>query len=671
MIISWNWLREYVPIQVTPAEVEQRLMMAGLNHESTSPVGEDLAIDLEITSNRSDCLGHLGIAREVSVLFDLPLNKPAAELHEGKTPTPDLTSVEIQCPDLCRRYSARVIRGAKIGPSPTWLAQRLTTIGMALVNNVVDVTNYVMMESGQPLHAFDFARLRGRRIIVREPHKGEQLQAIDHHMYALEPRMCVIADERYPVALAGVMGGAETEVTQRTTELLIEAADFNPVSIRSTARKLGLHSPSSYRFERGVDPAGVDWASRRCCELILDVAGGDLAVGSVDVGQAAPHRQPVVLRFSQLKRILGIEVPEHDVRRILKALGLQESGSSSDAIITVPPSWRGDLSREIDLVEEVARIHGYDKIPEDVTVPMAPSHRSHLDRVLDDVRRVLTSCSFDEALTTSVVRAELSTAYSPWTDEEPIVCGTPLLKGADQMRRSLVPSLLEARRINESLTNPACELFEIARVYLPSAGKLPDEQWTLGMISGRAFGVLKGVIEALLQALRIQAQLEVQAGGATMLDPHRSCMLKLNGATLGFLGELSVSGLKKFSLREATCVCELNLVLLAEKSKPVVKFLSQSAFPSITRDLNLIVDETTCWSDMSTVIAQATGEYLEKLGYQETYRDTAKDGTNKKRVLFTVTLRSFERTLTNEEADKTRDAVVRACGKTFGARLLV
>ncbi len=392
MLVSWNWLKQYVPLDMPLEELERRLMMAGLNHEGTEEVGGDLAIDLEVTSNRPDCLGHIGIAREIAVLWGNELKIPAARPAEGKTPVEQLAKVRIDCPDLCLRYTARVIRGVKVGPSPGWMARRLETIGLTPINNVVDISNYVLMECGQPLHTFDYAKLKGREIIVRRPLPGETIEAIDHKTYELGPEMCVIADAEDAVAIGGVMGGAKTEITAATSDVLVEAAEFDPVSIRNTARQLNLHSDSSYRFERRVDPEGLDWASRRCCELILELAGGELAAGVVDVGRSPPQRKPIVLRFSQLKRILGIEVPPQRVREILLALGNVEatgdkewSGraqkasairSAGESITVIPPSWRRDLTRETDLIEEVARIHGYEQIPEDVAVPMAPSART-------------------------------------------------------------------------------------------------------------------------------------------------------------------------------------------------------------------------------------------------------------------------------------------------------
>jgi len=262
MLVSWDWLKQYVKLDVPPAEVEQRLMMAGLNHEDTHPVGDDLAINFEVTSNRPDCLGHLGIAREISVLFERPLSPPPADPPASGEPVEKLAQVVIENPDQCPRYTARVIRGAKIGASPAWLVKRLATVGLGAINNVVDITNYVLLECGQPLHAFDLARLAGRRIIVRRAREGEAFRAINHKSYALAPSMCVIADARRAVALGGVMGGADTEVSRNTRELLIESAQFDPVAIRNTARQLNLHSDSSYRFERGIDPEGVDSCAR-------------------------------------------------------------------------------------------------------------------------------------------------------------------------------------------------------------------------------------------------------------------------------------------------------------------------------------------------------------------------------------------------------------------------
>ena len=273
MLVSWEWLKQYVALDMSPAELAERLMMAGLNHEDTHAVGDDLAINLEVTSNRPDCLGHLGVAREIAVLWNRALKLPAADPHQSTARVDDLAQVRVDNPRQCMRYTARVIRGVKVSPSPRWLVNRLSTIGIGAINNVVDITNYVLFECGQPLHAFDLARLSGRQIIVRQAREGEKFLAINHKSYVLDPSVCVIADAQRAVGLGGVMGGAETEVSAQTSELLIESAEFDPLSIRNTARRLSLHSDSSYRFERGLDPARSTSAacrriaSRSCCAM--------------------------------------------------------------------------------------------------------------------------------------------------------------------------------------------------------------------------------------------------------------------------------------------------------------------------------------------------------------------------------------------------------------------
>jgi phenylalanyl-tRNA synthetase beta chain len=671
MIVSWNWLKQYVLLDMPAEELEQRLMMAGLNHESTQAVGDDLAIDLEVTSNRPDCLGHLGIAREVAVLWNRALTVPPARPPEDATPVASLVGVRIDCPELCARYTARVVRGVKVGPSPAWLVKRLTTVGVAAINNIVDISNYVMLECGQPLHTFDYGKLRGPQIIVRRPQPGEQLEAIDHKTYALEPSMCVIADAQRPVAIGGVMGGAPTEVSAATRDVLIEAADFDPISIRATARRLNLHSPSSYRFERRVDPEGLDWASRRCAELILELAGGTLAAGVVDVGQPPPVRAPIALRLSQLPRILGIEVPASRVREILVALGNCETPAPNNdgKMAFVPPSWRRDLSREIDLIEEVGRIHGYEQIPEDVGVPMVPSARRYEDRVEEKIARVLTSCGFDEAMTLSATDARAAGLLSPWTEAEPLRSLTPVIRGADRLRTSLIPSLLEARRTNESLSNPEIELFEIAKIYLPNPSGLPTEKRMLGLTSGRPYPEVRGVLEAMVAAFHVPGHLTADVCELPLLDPAASCRLLVDGELLAYVGRLADNDLQRFELRGPTTVAELRIEVLVQAANLVPQYAPQPAYPAVTRDLNLVVDEAVRWGEVAATVGQHGGTEVESLQYRDTYRDPERLGAGKKSLLFTVTLRSKEATLTNQQADAVRDRIVVACRQTHGAEL--
>ncbi len=669
MIVSWNWLKQYVRLDMPLEELERRLMMSGLNHEGTEEVAGDIAIDLEVTSNRPDCLGHIGVAREVAVLWGHELKLPPAEPAEGKMPVDKLLKVRIDCPELCCRYTARVIRGLKVGPSPSWMTRRLEAVGIMPINNVVDISNYVLMECGQPLHTFDFGKLQGSQIIVRQPRPEETIEAIDHKTYELEPGMCVIADGENPVAIGGVMGGAVTEIAPTTTDILIEAAEFDPVSIRGTTRRLNLHSDSSYRFERRVDPEAIDWASRRCCRLILDLAGGELCRDVVDVGPLPPKREPIVLRFSQLQRVLGIDVPPEKVREILAALGNTETKADAGCVEVIPPSWRRDLTREIDLVEEVARIHGYDKIPEDVGVAMVSSTRTHEDRVLDKIRHVLCALGFDEAVTISVVDRESSEAFSPWTDAEPLRSLTPVLRGADLLRRTLVPSLLGARQANEALSNPRIELFETAKVYLSRGKKLPVEELMLGITSGRGFLKVKGVIEAILAELNSPKPLEAADTRYDLLDPAGSCQLTLDGQVLGYVGQVLPDGLKRFDLRGPTTVAEVKLSLLAKAADLIPRHQPQPPYPAVTRDLNLVVDESVRWADVAATVRANCGEYLEDLEYRDTYRDSERLGPGKKSLLMAIALRSKQGTMTNQEADEIREKIVDACRDRHGAEL--
>ena len=669
MIVSWNWLKDYVPLKMSLQELEYRLMMSGLNHEGTEKFADDLAIDLEVTSNRPDCLGHLGVAREISVLWDVPMTLPNAEPKATGPAVSDLVKVKIDCPELCYRYTARLIQGVKIGPSPEWMADRLEAVGITPINNVVDISNYVLMECGQPLHAFDFAKLSGGQIIVREPKTKEKIQAIDHKYYDLEPEMCIIADSNSPVAIGGVMGGAMTEIGRSTTDILIEAAEFSPLSIRNTARHLNLHSDSSYRFERRVDSGAIDWASRRCCQLILDLAGGRLCEGVVDIGPEPPAREPITLRVDQVERILGIEVPVEEIRDILTKLGNEEQSTDAKKVEVIPPTWRRDLTREIDLVEEVARVHGYERIPQNESVPMAASTRRHEDRVATKVRGVLNSLGYDEAVTLSAVDEAMGQRFSPWSDEDGLQTITPILRGADRLRKSLIPSLLVARRTNETLSNDWIELFEIAKVYLPDQGGLPEERRMLALVSCRDFAAVKGAIESILHSLNPALEPEADSIELEMFDPAVGCRLLLDGKTAGFIGQLSAEGLKQFGLRREATVAELDFELLTDTAELFPKYKPLPYYPAMNRDLNFVVDESVRWADLAETVKLSAGELFEDLRYADTYRDEKRLGAGKKSLLMTLVLRSHKKTMTGEEADQTTEAIIQACGQKHGAQL--
>jgi len=674
MIVSWNWLKEYVDLPMSVDELTERLTLTGLNLEGVETVGEDVAIDLEVTSNRPDCLGHIGVAREIAVLWQQKLKQPSATPTSAGGEITEQTSIDVECPELCPRYTARVIRGVKIGPSPEWLVERLQSLGIAVINNVVDISNYVMFECGQPLHTFDFAKLAGQKIIVRQSKPGEKFQAINHQEYELQPGTCVIADAERAVALGGVMGGADTEVSETTTDLLIEAADFAPLSVRNTARRLNLHSPSSYRFERGVDPERIDWASRRCCELILELAGGELAEGVIDVNASHASAEEIKLRFTELPRILGIEIPAATVGTILVDLGCEETHTCDHCVKVVPPSWRADLTREIDLIEEVARIYGYDQIPEDSGVKMVASTRSREDRVLEQVRDAMVATGFHEAMTISAVDRNQVDKFQPWSTAAPLTVSTPVLRRADCLRQTLLPSLLTSRRTNEKLSNAVIELFEIANVYLPRQGDLPDQRRMLAITSGGTFAELKGVVELLVDTIAPGCRMETQEYEAPLFAAGRGSQLLLSDRVLGdrvlgFLGEVSLWGLDQFELRDSTTVVEVDLGVLIDAAVPIRHVTKLSPYPPVGRDLNVVVDENVRWAEVEKIVLAESGELLESIAFQETYRDAERLGAGKKSLLFSIQLRSAERTLTNERADAIREQIVATLGKQLGGEL--
>jgi phenylalanyl-tRNA synthetase beta chain len=405
----------------------------------------------------------------------------------------------------------------------------------------------------------------------------------------------------------------------------------------------------------------------------LLTAGGELADGVVDVGRdAKPAAKPQVvvkLRFEQIPRVLGIKVPDDEVQRILKALGCEETHICGHCVKVIPPSWRADLTREIDLIEEVARIYGYDKIPEDTNVKMAASTRSRLDRVLDRVRSVMTGAGFDEAMTLSAVDGAWVDAIQPWSEAPPLRASTPVLRRADCLRQTLVPSLLAARRHNEKLSNETIELFEIANVYLPAEGQLPQQKRLLAITSGGGFLELKGVIESLVARVMPSQRLGVGEVSYSLLDDAKQCRLRLGDHMLGYLGELSDAGRERFELHGGSTVAEIDLDMLVTLAELVPAAKPLSPYPPVSRDLNIVVPESVRWAAAEQLVRTAGGEWLEAVEYRETYRDPKRLGEGRKSLLFSIQLRSGTGTLTNEQADATRDRIVGLLAEQLGAEL--
>jgi phenylalanyl-tRNA synthetase beta chain len=669
MIVSWNWLTDYLRLDMSVETLTERLALTGLNLEGIEDVGGDIAIDLEVTSNRPDCLGHIGVAREVAVVFSKPLCVPDPRPAASGPPVETMTAVTVEEPEICPRFTARVVTGVRVGESPWWMRKRLETIGVRPISNIVDVTNYVMFECGQPLHAYDLDRLAGRRLVVRRARPGETLTAINNRVYELTPDMLAIADAERPVGLAGVMGGLDTEIGQGTANVLIEAAQFDPISVRRTSRALGLFSPSSFRFERPLDPEGTEWASRRCAELILRVVGGTLHPGVIDVGRRSPACTTITLRLGQIARILGIEIDRATSSRILKALGLEPVAEDASSLTFRPPSWRSDLEREIDLIEEVARIHGYEHIPEDRAVPLTSTPRGHRERVEDAIRDALIGFGFDEAATFSLVEEGLSATLRPGPAPSPLRVEHSSRRRESALRQSLVPSLLAARRHNEAHGQFDADLFEIADVYLPRPGAaLPDEPTRLAIVAGRDFLGLKGVVEGLLECLHVAAPLAAAPVEIPLFAGGRAAELRLGDRHLGYIGEIDPSRLEEFELREAGSAAELELDVLLKEADLVAQYRPLPPFPGVVRDLSLVVARVLPWGELHETVIAAAGPTLEAVQYLDTFQG-GNIPDDRQSVHFSMVFRHPERTLTGEEVEAAVRSVVEACEARFQARL--
>ncbi len=668
MIVSWNWLTQYVQLTMPVDALTERLALTGLNHESTDEVGGDLAIDLEVTSNRPDCLGHLGVAREISVLFETPLKVPDPRPKTSGAPVETLAGVAVENPDLCPRFTARVVSGATVKESPWWMRKRLETLGVRPISNVVDVTNYVMLECGQPLHAYDLDKLAEKRLVVRNALPKEKLTAINGKIYELSPEMLVIADASRVVGLAGVMGGLDTEIDPTTRNILIEAARFDSMSVRKSSRALALFSPSSYRFERPLDPEVTEWASRRTAELILETAGGTLHPGVIDTGTERPSRKAVTLRLAQIPRVLGIDIDRGSVERILKALGLEAQGATPTTLSFTAPSWRTDLEREIDLIEEVARVHGYEHIPEDRAVPLTSAPRSERERVEAVVREALTACGIDEACTFSLVSDELSQPVSAGITEPSIRVDHSSRRREGTLRQSLLPSLLAARRHNEAHGNADAQLFEIADVYIPrGAGEIPDQPVKLGIVSGRDFLGLKGIVEAIVERLHA-GKIAVKPATSPFFRDGRTAELTLAGEALGWLGEVERSRLDALELRASSTAAELDLGVLMRGAMLIPQNRALPPFPAVVRDLSLVVSRALPWAELSATATGAAGATLESVEFLDTFRGGG-IAEQKQSVHFGLKFRHPERTLTGEEVDRSVRSVIDACASRFEATL--
>ena len=684
MLISYKWLQELTGTSLTPLELRERLTMVGLAIDAVEQVNGDSVLDVEVPSNRPDCLSHVGIAREVAVIEKSKVQSLKSKVLKTEGRAADFSAVEIQDPELCPRYAARVIRGVKIGPSPDWLAQRLNEIGQRPINNVADITNYVLHELGQPLHAFDLAKLTDQRIVVRRARAGETLKTLDGVDRTLDHEMLVIADAKIPVALAGIMGGLDSEISDATTDVLIESAYFNPDSVRQTARKLGMDTEASRRFERGADCDNVLRAQTRCVELICELAGGIATDDAVDVYPNPVAPRTVNLRPPRVGALTSLKVDEAEMRRILLALGFEPHDSAY-----VVPSWRIDVSIEEDLVEEIARHTGYDKIASELPPANLSGEYQPAERQRRALRRTLTALGFDEAINLSFIETtrdsdfDFIPAFTGAEDSALVTLNNPIIEEASRMRPTLLPGLLESVRNNLNHGTRDVSLFESGRIFANlGGGELPLEREALGLIStglvqdeGRAQGTtewsfyeFKGALEAAVDAMNL-GPLQFAAGDVRHLRGGQSAVISLgDGTPVGSIGRLSETISAAYKFRQTVYVAEIDLTALLASRPRSIQYKPLPRYPSVVRDITLLVNRDVTFSQLREAIQSRQIEDYAGVKLVGTY-----EGKNipegQRSMTFRVEFRSDQRTLRDEEVEQRNRELIDSLLKEFNAQL--
>ena len=694
MKVLYNWLKELVDLTATPEDLRTRLSLSGTAVEALEQTAAGPLLDAELTSNRADCLGHYGIAREAAALYRLALKPVEAYPRETSDLATSTTRVQIDCPELCGRYTARVLRGVKIGPSPDWLRQRLEALGQASINNVVDATNCVMLELGHPLHAFDMDLLGERRIIVRRARAGEKLRTLDGVERALTSEMCVIADAARAVAIAGVMGGAETEIRSTSRNILLEAACFDPTSIRRTSKALGLRTEASMRFERGADPAMSELASRRCAELIQKVGGGDVLAGAVDVYPGRTDAPAIELTRKEFLRVMGADVPDAEIEAILSTLGFApvrsdatrgSAGSLTASWTCQRPSWRGDVTREVDLIEEVARLYGIDKFPARLPAAKLPAARMEYADAEDRLRERLIGLGYQEVITIPIVE-EASDAVFRAEGAVPARIANPLAEDASVMRSTGVVTMVSTLAWNLNHGQRNVRLFEFGKTYRwNGADPVETRVLTLGATGlAREKGVaeterafvfadLKGDLD---QIGNLADGLLWKTGGPEWLHPAHAgiFLLRSDGAPAnpaGFAGQLSRRVSERFKLRQDAYIAELELAPLCEgyrAARAALRYRPLSRFPAVERDFSLVLADGTAFA--------AVVETIRALGIAELSSIDAVDvfrGKNvpegKVSLLVRVTFESHQATLTEAQLTDFSSRILAALEQKLGASL--
>jgi len=695
MKVVYNWLKEFVDAKASAAELGTRLSLCGVAIDSVAETAAGPVLDAEITSNRPDCLGHYGIAREVATIYRLPLKPVQPKLKEIAEKAADAARVEIEAPELCGRFTARVMRSVKVQPSPDWLRQRLEAIGQSSINNVVDVTNYVMFELGHPLHAYDLDKLNERRIVVRKSKAGEKIRTLDGAERTLAKDMCVIADGgARAIGIGGVMGGAETEISFSTRNILIECAWFDPIAVRRTSKALGLRTEASYRFERGADPEMAELASRRTAELIQQVAGGEVLSGVIDVYPRPEPLRKIKFTRKELLRVMGADIPDRDIEDILSALGFRPvridgNRGASGALVAEwecqQPSWRRDVTRGIDLVEEVARHYGYEKFPPRLPPAKQPAralpHAEAMERIIER----LVALGYHEIAAIPIVDSKLDALFRP-EGMTPAVIGNPLAEDASTMRSNGIVSMASALEWNLNHGQRNLRLFEIGRTYELQNGEpketpvltigatgLAREKTIWEAAREYSFADLKGDLDRIGE---LAGGLAWKAGGPSWLAGARAAKISLahgNGSAAlnGHAGQLGRRVADEFKLRQEAFVAELRLEPLLEavdRRSAELRFKPLPRYPAVERDFSLILPDGVTFAQVGETIRALNIAEVESVEAADLFRG-GQIPAGKFSLMIRVTFQSAQATLTEAQVFAFSGRIVKALQEKLGAVL--
>jgi phenylalanyl-tRNA synthetase beta chain len=668
MKVSYQWLKEFVDIQDDAQGVGRRLTGVGLTLDGLEAVGSDHVLELDVATNRPDCLSHVGVARELGVIYDTDLRLPQFELDEGPTETREIFSISIADPDLCGRYCGRYIAGVKIGPSPDWLKARLESLGQRSINNVADITNYVMLEMGQPLHAFDADTLQGRRIIVRRAELDEQVTTLDGVVRILNPSTLLIADANRGVAIAGVMGGTETEISTGTKNVLLESACFNPLSIRKTSRTLGLSSEASYRFERGTDIVQARLVCDRAAALIQQTAGGTVYRHVIDVYPGETRAAAIRLRAARIQGFLGAPVDDAIVERIFKRLGFAIT-NATDGWTLVAPSHRIDMSIEEDLLEEIARHHGYDKFP--FTLPSFSGYGSGLPTESDErlLRDHLYALGYSEVISMAFSDAAAESRFRP--DVEPLRLLNPMAENEAVLRTSLLPSMMRTLEWNLNRGMRDLQLYELGKSYRKGSESRALLLAATGAMRVKSvheqenifdFYDLKGGVEDILEFFGVNLT-TVRENLPAYYHPGRAARF----GDVAVFGELHPEFTEQIKPKQRIYIAEIDIErLLAAKGRRQIAAVPR--FPSIRRDLSLLVDKDRQYEDIHrSVISASIPELVQIEPFDR--METGSFPETKYSISISLIYQSAVRTLTDDEVDKFDQQILSLLEQRVGAQL--